>query len=97
METGFLFYQNYLALHILYLHKAPRLHSQDYLVDLLFRSLDFHGDRTAHAAKPRTKWMKNGILGLRSKAGGRFAIKSASLERGQATFEHTELRFDRVH
>ena len=53
--------------------------------------------RTAHAAKPRTKWMKNGILGLRSKAGGRFAIKSASLERGQATFEHTELRFDRVH
>ena len=52
---------------------------------------------TAHAAKPRTKWMKNGILGLRSKAGGRFAIKSASLERGQATFEHTELRFDRVH
>ena len=52
---------------------------------------------TVHAAKPRTKWMKNGILGLRSKAGGRFAIKSASLERGQATFEHTELRFDRVH
>ena len=52
---------------------------------------------TAHAAKPRTKWMKNGILGLRSKAGGRFAIKSASLERGQATFERTELRFDRVH
>lgn len=55
------------------------------------------GQGTAHAAKPRTKWMKNGILGLRSKAGGRFAIKSASLERGQATFEHTELRFDRVH
>ena len=35
------------------------------------------GERTAHAAEPRTKWMKNGILGTRSKAGGRFATQCA--------------------
>ena len=31
----------------------------------------------AHAAKPHTKCMKNGILGMRSKAGGRYVTKSA--------------------
>ena len=33
--------------------------------------------KNAHAAKPHTKCMKNGILGMRSKAGGRYATKSA--------------------
>ena len=39
----------------------------------------FEGANTenAHAAKPHTKCMKNGILGMRSKAGGRYVTKSA--------------------
>jgi hypothetical protein len=34
-------------------------------------------DENAHATKPHTKCMKNGILGMRSKAGGRYVTKSA--------------------
>ena len=38
------------------------------------------GTRNAHAAKPRTKCMKNGTLEARRKAEGRFATTSAPLE-----------------
>ena len=37
------------------------------------------GTRNAHAAKPRTKCMKNGTLKTRRKAEGRFATMSAPL------------------
>ncbi len=54
--------------------------------------------KNAHAAKPRTKCMKNGILGVAEKSRGTVCHhECVSLERDQVAFEYTELRFDRVH